>query len=69
MSQTFIQLKELTIILKVDYYPINIWMDSRPIKSPVPLLTVDRVLSVYITDKGVFYTTCLMWNNRFTAHR
>ena len=40
MPQTFIQLKELTLILKVDYYLINIWMDSRLIKSPV-LLTVD----------------------------
>ena len=33
-------------------------MDSRLTKAPVSLLTVDRVLSVYITDKGVFYTTC-----------
>ena len=69
MSQTFVQLKELTLILKVDYYPVNIWMDSRRIKSPVPLVTVDHVLIVYITVKGVFYTTCVMGNNRFTAHR
>ena len=44
-------------------------MDSRLTKALVSFLTVDRVLSVYITDKGVFYTTCLMGNNRFTAHR
>ena len=69
MSKTFIQLKELIVIHKVDYYPVDIWMDSRLIKSPVSLMTVDRVLSVYITDKGVYYTTCLMGNNRFTAHR
>ena len=69
MSQTFIQLKELTLIHRVDYYPVNIWMDSRLIKSPVSLLTVDHVLSVYITDKGVSYTTCLIGKNRFTARR
>ena len=69
MSHTFIQLKEFTLILKVDYNPINIWMDSRLIESPVSLLTVDRVLIVYITDKGAFYSACLMGNNRFTAHR
>ena len=69
MSKTFIQLKELIVIHKVDYYPVDIWMDSRLIRSPVSLMTVDRVLSVYITDKGVYYTTCLMGNNRFTAHR
>ena len=69
MSQTFIQLKKLTLILNVDYYPINIWMDSRLNKSPVSLLTVDPVLIVYITDKGVFYMTCLMGNDQFIAHR
>ena len=69
MSQTFLQLTELRLINKKDYYPINILMDSRLTKAPVSLLTVDCVLSVYITDKGVFYTTCLMGNNRFTAHR
>ena len=69
MLKTFIQLKELTLILKVDYYPIKIWMDSRLIKSPVSLMTVDRVLIVYITDKGAFCITCLMGNNPFTSHR
>ena len=69
MSQTFLQLTELRLINKKDYYPINILMDSRLTKAPVSLLTVDRVLSVYITDKVVFYPTCLMGNNRFTAHR